>query len=87
MKALVYDGPGQIAYRDHPMPALRADTDIIMRISHSTICGTDAHIIKGGVPTVQPGTVLGHEATGVVTEAGDSVQNVRPGDRILAVCV
>jgi alcohol dehydrogenase len=59
MKALAYDGPGQIAHRDHPMPTLRADTDIIMRISHSTICGTDAHIIKGGVPTVQPGTVLG----------------------------
>ena len=58
-----------------------------MRITRSTICGTDSHIIKGGVPTVQPGTVLGHEATGVVTEVGNSVQNVKPGDRILAVCV
>jgi alcohol dehydrogenase len=87
MKALVYDGPGKIEYRDHPMPSLQADTDIVMRISHSTICGTDAHIIKGGVPTVQPGTVLGHEATGVVTEVGSSVQNVKAGDRILAACV
>ena len=68
MKALVYDGPGKIEYRDHPMPTLQADTDIIMKISESTICGTDLHIIKGGVPTVRPGTVLGHEATGVVTE-------------------
>ncbi len=87
MKALVYDGPGKIEYREHPMPTLQADTDIVMRISHSTICGTDAHIIKGGVRTVQPGTVLGHEATGVVTEVGSSVQNVKPGDRILAACV
>ncbi|MEW2504181.1 alcohol dehydrogenase catalytic domain-containing protein [Amycolatopsis sp. NPDC047767] len=87
MKALVYDGPGKIEYREHPMPVLQADTDIVMRVSQSTICGTDAHIIKGGVPTVQPGTVLGHEATGVVTEVGGSVQNVKPGDRILAACV
>lgn len=87
MKALVYDGPGKIEYRDHPMPTLQSDTDIVMRISQSTICGTDAHIIKGGVPTVQPGTVLGHEATGVVTEVGSSVSNVAPGDRILAACV
>jgi threonine dehydrogenase-like Zn-dependent dehydrogenase len=87
MKALVYDGPGKIEFREHPTPKLQADTDIVMRISRSTICGTDAHIIKGGVPTVKPGTVLGHEATGVVTEVGSAVQNVAPGDRILAVCV
>jgi alcohol dehydrogenase len=87
MKALVYDGPGNIAYRDHPTPTLDADTDIVMKITQSTICGTDLHIIKGGVPTVRPGTVLGHEATGVVTEVGNSVHNVTVGDRILAVCV
>jgi alcohol dehydrogenase len=50
MKALVYDGPGRIEYREHPTPQLQADTDILMRISQSTICGTDLHIIKGGVP-------------------------------------
>jgi alcohol dehydrogenase len=87
MKALVYDGPGKYEYREHPDPTLQADTDILMRITRSTICGTDSHIIKGGVPTCQPGTVLGHEATGVVTEVGSSVKNVAPGDRILAVCV
>jgi alcohol dehydrogenase len=87
VKALVYDGPGKIEYREHPTPTLQADTDILMRISHTTICGTDLHIIKGGVPTCLPGTVLGHEATGVVTEVGSSVQNVAVGDRILAVCV
>ncbi|MFD4507066.1 alcohol dehydrogenase catalytic domain-containing protein [Streptomyces sp. NPDC058457] len=87
MKALVYDGPGKIEYRDHPMPTLTENTDLLMRVTHTTICGTDSHIIKGGVPTVKPGTVLGHEATGVVEEVGSSVTNVRPGDRILAVCV
>ena len=87
MKALVYDGPGKIQYREHPMPVLQADTDILMKVSESTICGTDLHIIKGGVPTVRPGTVLGHEATGVVTEVGDSVKNIAVGDRVLAVCV
>src|SRR5689334_2640738 len=87
VKALVYDGPGKIAYREHPMPSLDADTGIVIKITQSTICGTDLHIIKGGVPTVRPGTVLGHEATGVVTEVGNSVRNVKIGDRILAVCV
>ena len=55
MKALIYDGPGKIGYREHPDPQLKADTDIVMKISESTICGTDAHIIKGGVPTTRPG--------------------------------
>jgi threonine dehydrogenase-like Zn-dependent dehydrogenase len=60
MKALVYDGPGKIEYRDHPMPALQADTDIIMKISESTICGTDLHIIKGGVPARHRARTRGH---------------------------
>lgn len=87
MKALVYEGPGNVVYRDHPMPELQADTDIVMRVSQSTICGTDAHIVSGGVPTCQPGTVLGHEATGVVTEVGNSVTHLQRGDRVLAACV
>jgi alcohol dehydrogenase len=87
MKGLVYDGPKQIAYKDQPDPQLREDTDLIMRITHSTICGTDAHIIAGGVPTCLPGTILGHEATGIVEEVGASVSNVKAGDRILATCV
>jgi alcohol dehydrogenase len=87
MKALVYDGPGQIEYRDHPDPKLQDDGDLLLRVTHSTICGTDSHIIKGGVPTVKPGTVLGHEATGVVEEVGPSVRNVKVGDRVLAACV
>lgn len=87
MKALVYDGPGQIELRDHPDPTLQDDTDLLLKITHSTICGTDSHIIKGGVPTVKPGTVLGHEATGIVQETGRSVRNVAVGDRVLASCV
>ena len=87
MKALVYDGPGQIDYRDHPDPSIQDDGDIILRVTHTTICGTDSHIIKGGVPTVQPGTVLGHEATGVVEAVGSSVRKVKPGDRVIASCV
>jgi alcohol dehydrogenase len=87
MKALVYDGPGKIDYRDHPDPSIQDDGDILMRVTHTTICGTDAHIIKGGVPTVKPGTVLGHEATGVVEVVGSSVRKVKPGDRIIASCV
>lgn len=87
MKGLVYHGPNQIAYEDQPDPQLREDTDIIMRIARSTICGTDAHIITGGVPTVRPGTILGHEATGLVEQVGASVKNVKAGDRVLATCV
>jgi alcohol dehydrogenase len=87
MKALVYDGPGKIDYRDHPDPTIQDDSDILMRVTHTTICGTDAHIIKGGVPTVKPGTVLGHEATGIVEAVGASVRKVKPGDRIIASCV
>jgi alcohol dehydrogenase len=87
MKALVYDGLGKIDYRDHPDPTIQDDSDILMRVTHTTICGTDAHIIKGGVPTVKPGTVLGHEATGIVEAVGSSVRKVKTGDRIIASCV
>src|SRR3712207_5350522 len=87
MKALVYDGPGQIDWRDHPDPVLQRDTDILMRVTKTTICGSDTHIIKGGVPDTPGGTVLGHEGVGVVEEVGSAVTNVAPGDRVLAACV
>lgn len=83
MQALVYHGPGQRAWEARPRPALHEATDAIVRITTSTICGTDLHILKGDVPTVTDGRVLGHEGVGVVTEVGAGVAAFRPGDRVL----
>lgn len=87
MKALVYHGPGQRAWQDSPRPAIQRTTDAIVRITTSTICGTDLHILKGDVPTVTPGRILGHEGIGVVMEVGTAVTAVRPGDRVIISCV
>jgi len=83
MKALVYHGPGQRSWEDVPEPTIEAQTDAIVRIDASTICGTDLHILKGDVPEVQPGTILGHEAVGTVVEVGSGVTTLTPGDRVL----
>ena len=80
MKALVYHGPGQRSWEDKPDPQIQAPTDIIVRIDTTTICGTDLHILKGDVPEVKPGTILGHEGVGTVLEVGDNVATVKPGD-------
>jgi alcohol dehydrogenase len=66
MKALVYQGPGKKALEERPMPAISAPTDAIVKITKTTICGTDLHILKGDVPTCKPGRILGHEGVGVV---------------------
>jgi alcohol dehydrogenase len=87
MKALVYHGPGARAWEEVPDPAITAPTDIVMRVDSVTICGTDLHILKGDVPEVVPGTILGHEAVGTVVEAGDSVTTLHEGDRVLASCI
>lgn len=87
MKALVYHGPGQKAWEEVPKPELLADTDAIVRVDTVTICGTDLHILKGDVPAVSDGRILGHEAVGTVESVGSSVKNVRPGDRVLVSCV
>ncbi|MGH3054902.1 MAG: alcohol dehydrogenase catalytic domain-containing protein, partial [Gaiellaceae bacterium] len=87
MKALVYHGPGQRAWEDVPDPTIQAPTDVIVRIDSSTICGTDLHILKGDVPEVMPGTILGHEAVGTVTRIGDAVTTLVPGDRVLVSCI
>src|SRR5690349_3911346 len=87
MKALVYHGPGQRAWEDVPDPTIQAPTDAIVRIDSSTICGTDLHILKGDVPEVTPGTILGHEAVGTVVEVGDAVTTLEPGDRVLVSCI
>ncbi|HEU5470807.1 MAG TPA: zinc-dependent alcohol dehydrogenase family protein [Actinophytocola sp.] len=87
MKALVYDGPGQRVWRDVPQPSLREPTDAVVRVDAVTICGTDLHILKGDVPTVQSGRILGHEAVGTIVEVGAAVTTVRPGDRVLVSCI
>jgi alcohol dehydrogenase len=87
MKALVYHGPGQKSWDAVPDPLIEAPTDAIVRITTSTICGTDLHILKGDVPEVTPGTILGHEAVGIVVETGAAVTTVQAGDRVLVSCI
>ena len=87
MKALVFHGPRQIGLEDRPIPELIAPTDAIVRVSKTTICGTDLHILKGDVPTVEPGRILGHEGVGEVVETGAAVSAFKPGDRVLISCI
>lgn len=87
MKALVFHGPGQKAWEDKPKPTLQNPTDAIVRISRTTICGTDLHILKGDVPTVTDGRILGHEGVGVIEEVGSGVSNFKPGDHVLISCI
>jgi alcohol dehydrogenase len=87
MKALVYHGPGQRSWEDVPDAQTEDPTDAVIRVDSVTICGTDLHILKGDVPEVTPGTILGHEAVGTVVEVGDAVSTVEVGDRVLASCI
>ncbi len=87
MKALVYHGQGQRAWEEVPDAAVSVPTDAVIRVDAVTICGTDLHILKGDVPEVTPGRVLGHEAVGTVVEVGTSVQRVAVGDRVLVSCI
>jgi alcohol dehydrogenase len=87
MKALVYHGPGAKAWEEHPNPTLLRDTDAIVQVDTTTICGTDLHILRGDVPTMAPGRVIGHEAVGTVTEIGTGVKTLSVGDRVLVSCV
>jgi alcohol dehydrogenase len=87
MKALVYHGPGQKAWEDVPKPTLLSDTDAIVRVDAVTICGSDLHILKGDVPAVTDGRILGHEAVGTVEAVGNGVKTVKAGDRVLVSCI
>jgi alcohol dehydrogenase len=87
MKALVYHGPGQRGWDTVDDPTIIDQTDIVVQIDTSTICGSDLHILKGDVPETTPGTVLGHEAVGTVQEIGASVGTVAVGDRVLLSCI
>lgn len=87
MKALVYEGPGRKSWKDVPDPKLKTGRDAIVRIDTTTICGTDLHILKGDVPAVTPGRILGHEGVGTITEVGDAVANFKVGDKVILACV
>ena len=87
MKALTYHGPGKKGWEDKPRPRIQDATDAIVRITTSTICGTDLHILKGDVPSVTDGRILGHEGCGVVEDAGSGVSVVRKGEKVLISCI
>ena len=87
MQALVYHGPNQKKLEERAKPAIIAPTDAIVRITKTTICGTDLHILKGDVATCKPGTVLGHEGVGVIDAVGAGVTAFKPGDRVLISCI
>ncbi|MCY0963176.1 alcohol dehydrogenase catalytic domain-containing protein [Streptomyces sp. H27-H5] len=87
MKALVFQGPGRTAWQEVPDPGIKDPGDAIVRVDAVSICGTDLHIVKGDLPEVVPGRVLGHEAVGTVVEIGGDVRSVRPGDRVLVSCI
>jgi alcohol dehydrogenase len=87
MKALVYHGPGRKSWEEAPDPELQDPTDAIVRIDTTTICGTDLHILKGDVPAVTPGRILGHEAVGTVTALGAEVQGLEVGDRVVVPAI
>jgi alcohol dehydrogenase len=87
MKGYVFHGPAEASWQDVPDPGIKEPTDAIVQVGAVTICGTDLHILRGDVPEVRPGTVLGHEAVGEIVEVGGDVRTVRPGDRVLMSCI
>lgn len=87
MKGLVYGGPGKKEWKDVPRPGIIAPTDAVVKVLKTTICGTDLHILKGDVPAVTEGRILGHEGVGVVEETGSAVNNFKKGDHVLISCI
>src|SRR5215471_12540315 len=87
VKALVYHGPGQKSWDNVPDPSPAQPTDIVVRVDTTTICGTDLHILKGDVPAVVDGRILGHEAVGTVTAVGSAVNSLAEGDRVLVPAI
>lgn len=87
MKALIYRGPGRISLEDVPKPTIQDATDAIVKVTKTTICGTDLHIFKGDVPSVADGRILGHEGVGIIEQVGAGVSNFKVGDHVLISCV
>ena len=87
MKALVYHGPGKKAWENVPDPTIVEPTDVIVKVETTTICGTDLHILKGDVPAVTEGRILGHEGVGTIAEVGAAVSTLSVGDRVIISCI
>ena len=87
MKALVYAGPGKKEVRDVEKPKIVHDSDAVVKLLKTTICGTDLHILGGDVPACKEGTILGHEGIGIVEEVGSGVKNFKVGDKVIVSCV
>src|SRR5687768_7215662 len=83
MKAVVFHGVGDIRLESVPEPKIKAPSDAIVRITASAICGTDLHMVRGTLPDMKPGTILGHEGVGLVEDVGSDVRNFKPGDRVV----
>ena len=83
MKAVVFRGVGDLRLENVPEPKIQKPNDAVVRLTASAICGTDLHMVRGTMPGMVPGTILGHEGVGVVEEVGSAVRNFRPGDRIV----
>jgi len=87
MKALVYHGPNQKTWEEVPNPKIIDPTDVIVQVDTTTICGTDLHILKGDVPAVTDGRILGHEGVGTITEVGSAVNSLAVGNRVIISCI
>ena len=87
MKALVYHGPGKKSWEEKPNPVITEQTDAIVKILKTTICGTDLHIMRGDVPEVTDGRIIGHEGVGIIDKVGSSVSNFKKGDHVLISCI
>lgn len=87
MKALVYHGLGKRAWEDKPRPNIQNPGDAVVRITTETICGTDLHILKGDVPSVTDGRILGHEEIGVIEQVGTGVSEFHAGDKVIISCI
>lgn len=87
MQALIYNGPGKLQLEERAKPQVQAASDAIVKLTKTTICGTDLHILKGDVASCQPGTILGHEGVGVIDSVGSCTATFKPGDRVLISCI
>jgi alcohol dehydrogenase len=87
MKALVYHGPGKKSWEDKARPTISQSTDAIVKVTKTTICGTDLHILKGDVPAVTDGRILGHEGVGIIEETGNAVTGFKKGDHVIISCI